>query len=102
MSKTSFAELWEMVCLKEDHLYFEYDEKENSEKSLTFIKQDPGFWDKLAQLSRTNPQDLAELLDTKEEDIVKWYGKIKEVQEVADREKAENDKDTMISTGDKL
>jgi len=95
----SFADLWEMVCREGEEDEPLQQDVGDSKAITVLVKQEPEFWEKFAQLARADPESLAGLLGVDEGDVITWYGKIKEAQDAAARAKAENDKDTMIPTG---
>jgi hypothetical protein len=88
-----------MVCLETSEDQFPQQDSGDSKVASVLVKQNSQFWETLAELSRSDPEGVADLLELEERDVISWYGKIKAAQVAAQRARAENNSNTMVSTG---
>jgi len=88
----SFAQLSELMSESEQL------DPDNS-AAVTLVKQDPAFFDHLAQLSRDVPEKLADLLGVDTKVVASWQAKIRSTMKDADRIKAEKQQEKIVRTG---
>ena len=77
----------------------ESDAGDDSNSGSVYVKQDPEFWNKLAELANGDAEGLARVLGIDAQQVASWHNRIKQAAQEAEQGTAEKQQTKMLPTG---